>query len=173
MQHADMYHENRCIHEQSTASTARWDALLAGLTCRVEALRCFGARPLPLFASQRAEAESALSAHESVKPASVPSQACRAPIRLPGRSRLFGVLNVRPKASARARRARAQSSVRRRARRAEAGSRGHIVLCKNLGKVSNGRFSVKHATLYGTRPGRVRDASGRVLQSKKRHLLIK
>ncbi len=32
---AAMYHENRCIHEQSTAL---WDALLAGLTCRVHAL---------------------------------------------------------------------------------------------------------------------------------------
>jgi hypothetical protein len=30
--HADMYHENRYIHEQSTAP---WDALLTGLTCRV------------------------------------------------------------------------------------------------------------------------------------------
>ncbi len=44
--HADMYHENRCIHEQSTA---RWDALLAGLT--VVSTRCFGTRPLPLSAA--------------------------------------------------------------------------------------------------------------------------
>ena len=33
--HADMYHENRCIQEQSTA---RWDAFLAGLTCCVHVL---------------------------------------------------------------------------------------------------------------------------------------
>ena len=45
--HADMYHENRYIQEQSTAL---WDALLAGLTCRVHALLQFA----PLAVAHRA-----------------------------------------------------------------------------------------------------------------------
>jgi hypothetical protein len=148
-----MYHENRCIQEQSTAG---FDALLAGLTCRARALLrrvplavarraavrqcCEGVVPrvrraqapspradarsecasrsrkpmtnrarirlcrdgggawnvrakashfasvVRVLRAPREEAESALSVHESVKPASAPSQACRAAIRRPRRS---------------------------------------------------------------------------------------
>ncbi len=92
---------------------------------------CARSEPAP-----RAEAESALRVHESVKPASAPSQACRSLIRrppVPGR--------VEPaRKGERARlQARAQSSARRRARRAEAGSRGHIVLApEKSGKPKSG-----------------------------------
>jgi hypothetical protein len=135
--HADMYHENRCIHEQSTA---RWDALLAGLT--VVSTRCFGTRPLPLSAAPpsanvgkashlapvmralrtragnpRARSESTRASSQRVH------RVRRAEHRSEGR-RSRGAWNVRAKASARARRARAPRvrHGRRSGRRTELGS---------------------------------------------------
>jgi hypothetical protein len=189
-----MYHENRCIHEQSTA---RWDALLAGLTCRVHtllrlaplavALRaavrqlCEGVAPGVRCArapSPRAHARSARASRSRkrwsnragirlcsegwwrmeracyaialrVRRASAPSPArgrreralsprehkaseCTksgVPSSDPTAAPVLACArNVLVEVSVRARPARAPSSARRRAWRAEAGARRHIVL---------------------------------------------